>query len=482
MKRRRKVQAVLLSSILAVSMLAGCGSGEKADKGTAESSSGEKAGNGAAESSGGEKAGNGAEESGALEKADKGAKENDSTDTGDSAEQIVLTYWGWDSQFYKPLMDAYMESHPNVQFQVTEVASTDYVTKVQQTLASGSELPDLIASESSYRGQMLAIDMWEDLTQAAYGVTDDMFFDYAVGKMKNAEGKIVCIDETVCPAVFAYKRDMAKEYFGTDDPAELQKMFTSVDDVIEKAKEVHDKSGGEVYLFPTAGGANAWLCNLNPIEVVNDKGEVIFTEKYKGVLENLCKLRDAGGIDVIQQWTPQDNAAYADANHIFYPAANWSAEYSIKPNDPEGSGNWGLMTPPGGGFSWGGTALGINKDSQNKEAAWDFIKYCTMTQEGVELMKEHADYYTPVKEFYDNPEFISKVDPYFNNQDVGKLLYGEVVPNMTVPGSTEYDGVCDEVMTMLMQSIMGDNSYSAQKALEDGLSEVKNKLPDVEVK
>ncbi|WP_394917537.1 hypothetical protein [uncultured Robinsoniella sp.] len=105
MKRRSKVQAVLLSSILAVSMLAGCGSGEKAEKGTAESSSGEKAGNGAAESS--------------------------STGTGDSAEQIVLTYWGWDSQFYKPLMDAYMESHPNVQFQVTEVASTDYVTKVQ---------------------------------------------------------------------------------------------------------------------------------------------------------------------------------------------------------------------------------------------------------------------------------------------------------------------------------------------------------------
>lgn len=444
MRKSKKVAAVFMSSVLAAGILAGCGS-DGGESNAAGSKSGSQSGK-----------------------------------TG--GEQVVLTYWGWDSQFYKPLMDAYTKSHPNVKFEVTEVASTDYVTKVQQTLASGSELPDLLASENSYRGQMLAIDMWEDLTQAPYNVTEDMFFDYTLGNMKNPEGKIVCIDETVCPAVFAYKRDMAKKYLGTEDPDELEAMFTSVEDVIAKAAEVHESSGGEVYLFPTAGATNAWLCNLNPIKVVNDDGEVIFTEKYKEVLKNLCELRDVGGIDVIQQWTPQDNAAYADSNHIFYPAANWSAEFSIKPNDPDGSGNWGLMTPPGGGFSWGGTAMGISKDSKNKEAAWDFIKYCTMTQEGVDLMKEYADYYTPVKSFYDDPEYISKKDPYFGNQDVGKLLYGEVVPNMTIPASTQYDGVCTEVMTMLIQSIMGDDGYTPEQALADGLVEVKNKLPDVEVR
>ncbi|MDD3278457.1 MAG: extracellular solute-binding protein [Lachnospiraceae bacterium] len=443
MKKRKQTGTILLSSVLAISMMVGCGG----------------SGNQTAES-----------------------EKSSETESGTSADQVVLTYWGWDSQFYKPLMDAYMKKNPNITFEVTEVASTDYVTKVQQTLASGSELPDLMASESSYRGQMLSIDMWEDLTQAPYNVREDMFFDYAVGKMENSDGKIVCIDETVCPAVFAYKRDMAKKYFGTDDPDELEAMFTSVDDVIEKAKEVHEESEGQVYLFATAGAVNAWLCNIKPMEVVDENGDVIFTKKFQEVFENMCKLRDAGGIDVIQQWTPQDNAAYADSNHIFYPAANWSAEYSIKPNDPDGSGNWGLMTPPGGGFSWGGTALGINKDSKNKDAAWDFIQYCTMTKEGVDLMKENADYYTPVKSFYDEPEFISKVDPYFGNQDVGKLLYGKVVPEMTVPAVTEYDGVCDEVLTMVLQSIMGDNNYTAEQALEDGITEVKNKLPDVTVK
>lgn len=50
------------------------------------------------------------------------------------------------------------------------------------------------------------------------------------------------------------------------------------------------------------------------------------------------------------------------------------------------------------------------------------------------------------------------------------------------PPSTEYDAVCTEVMTLLLQNIMGDNSYTAKQALADGIAEVKNKLPDVVVK
>ncbi len=460
--KSKKVWALLLSAAVTAGMLSGCG-GSGQDQATGSGSTAQRSS--AAEDP--------------VSAVDGSRTEEEPSDGG---EAVVLTYWGWDSQFYKPLMDAYTAAHPHVTFEVTDVASTDYVTKLQQTLASGSELPDILVSESSYRGQQVAMDVWEDLTQAPYHVTEDMFFDYTLGMMKNPEGKIVCIDETVCPAVFAYKRDMAKEYLGTDDPDELEAMFSSVEDVIAKAKEVQEKSGGSVYLFPTAGGVNGWLCNLNPISVVNDAGEIIFTEKYTEALQNMCALRDAGGIDIIQQWTPQENASYAESNHIIFPAANWSAEYSIKPNDPDGSGNWGMFTPPGGGYHWGGTAMGISKDSKHKEESWDFIQFCTMTKEGVDLMKEAADYYTPVKEFYDDPAFISNEDPYFGNQDVGKLLYGEVVPNMQIPPSTEYDGVCTEVMTLLLQNIMGDNSYTAKQALADGITEVKNKLPDVVVK
>ena len=151
--------------------------------------------------------------------SDKEPKEKAKTESKDASreDEIVLTYWGWESNVYEPMMAAYTERHPNVTFEVSDVASADYVTKLQQTIASGSELPDIIVSEMSYRGQMLAMDIWENLEDEAYGVTEDMFFDYTVDLMSNDNGDIVCIDESVSPAAFAYKRDVAKEYLGTDD-------------------------------------------------------------------------------------------------------------------------------------------------------------------------------------------------------------------------------------------------------------------------
>ena len=86
-----------------------------------------------------------------------------------------------------------------MEFEITEVASADYVTKVQQCIASGMELPDILVSEANYRGQMLSIDMWEDLTKEPYNLKDDMFFDSYLNQMKNAEGKILCVDQTVSP-------------------------------------------------------------------------------------------------------------------------------------------------------------------------------------------------------------------------------------------------------------------------------------------
>ena len=211
MKNLKKILSLALVGTMAVSVLAGCGeapddgSGKKEEQGTAENS-------------------------------------------GDGG-KVVLSYWGWDSNFYKPMMEAFQKKYPDVEFEITEVASAEYVTKVQQCIASGMELPDILVSEANYRGQMLSIDMWEDLTKEPYNLKDDMFFDSYLNQMKNAEGKILCVDQTVCPSAFAYKRDLAKEYLGTDDPDELAAMLPDIQGFCDAAQKVQKESGGTVKLL-----------------------------------------------------------------------------------------------------------------------------------------------------------------------------------------------------------------------------------------
>ena len=397
---------------------------------------------------------------------------------GKGEDKVVLTYWGWDSNFYEPLFEAFSKEHPNVEFEVTSVAAVDYATKMQQSIAAGTELPDILASESNYRGQQLAMDVWEDLTQDPYNLTEDMFFESSVNVTKNQDGKIVCLDQTVSPAAMAYKRDLALKYLGTDDPEELAELCSDVDSACELAKKVQKESDGEVFLFPTVQDVMEWVRGTNPVTLKNENGELDFTAKYKTVLEEITKLRDAGAIDVLEQGSPQANAAYAGSNHILFPAASWSMSYSIKPNDPDGSGNWGFFAPGGTGYSWGGTAIGINKDSKNKEMAWEFLKFALMEDTGIKVLKESAGYYTSYKKPYEDPSFASYKDEYFGGQDVGDFFYNQVLPGVKTATVTEYDSVAFEVLMLELKNLMADGSMTAEQVYEDALVEMQNRLPD----
>jgi multiple sugar transport system substrate-binding protein len=67
-------------------------------------------------------------------------------------EPVTITYWGWDSNYYQPMMDAYTELHPNVTFEATATEWGDMLTKAQQALASGSDLPTIIPMDITLIG------------------------------------------------------------------------------------------------------------------------------------------------------------------------------------------------------------------------------------------------------------------------------------------------------------------------------------------
>lgn len=397
------------------------------------------------------------------------------------ADASVVTYWGWDSNFNEPMGKFFAEENPGYTLEVTALAHADYLAKIQQTVASGSDLPDILLGESNLRGKLFELDIWEDLSQEPYNATPDLFFDFTKARCTNSKGEFIGIEMSLSPSAMAYKRDLAKEYFGTDDRAELEAMFADMSTYPIKAKEVQDKSGGETFLFHSSGLVMEWLYFSDATPISNSAGDLDFTGKMTGVLTNMANLRDAGAIDKFQMGTPQGNAAYADPNHIFYPCPNWAIDYYIKSNDPNGSGNWGLMIPATGGYSAGGTVMGISKTSKNKEGAWKFIHWATMTQQGVDHMKNDVNYYVPTKEFYTDSTFVSKVDPFFSDQDVGAIFYNEIVPVIKVAAVSPYDTVMYDVTQLLAQSMIADPALTAEAALQKGIEEVKNKLPDATV-
>jgi multiple sugar transport system substrate-binding protein len=319
------------------------------------------------------------------------------------------------------------------------------------------------------------MDIWEDLGQAPYNIKKDIFFESTVGLMQNSKGQIIAIDQTLCPSGMAYKKELAKQYFGTDDRTALEAMFKSLDDVVSKGAEVAQASGGKVFMFSSPWFVLTWLSYASPVKLVGDDGSINFSGKMRMGLDFLIKLRDAGAIDVLDAWSPQDNASYAGDNHIFYVLPNWGVQYMIKANDPNGAGRWGLMLPPGGAFSWGGTVQGIYKDSRHKNEVWEYLNWFSFTKEGTEVVKRGTDYFTPVKEFYNDPAYVSNMDPFFG-MDTGNYFYVDLMPKVVPPTFSLYDNYLGQVSNALATYVMGDRSVTLEQAIAKGIEEMKSRV------
>ncbi len=398
----------------------------------------------------------------------------------ETEEPVTLTYWGWDiSNYLQPLADAYMAEHPNVTIEATATEWGDMLTKAQQALASGSELPTIIPMDMTLIGNWKKMGIMEDLNE--YGLDTSVYNSALIDAATDADGKLIGLFENVCPSGIAYKRDLAKEYFGTDDPEELQAMFTSYDDYVTKGKEVAEASDGKVFLFHSGQAVAEWLYFAS--EVDNVTGDVInMSAKTEDIMSKLVALRDAGAVDTYQSGTAEANATYADDSHIFYPCPDWALTYYVKANDPDGSGNWGLIKAPAS-YNHGGTAMGITSDAtdEQKAVAYDFITWAISSEEGATIARDTAGYLTHDKTI-GTPEFCKRADEeFFGGQDISTLFYQEIANELSLPTPSAYDNDIVSVRNDVAQQIMNDSSMTVEDAVSAAVDELGQLVTDENV-
>ena len=444
---KKKALSLLMVASMAATMFAGCGS---SDSGSSDA----------------------AADSGAAEETTETAEA--SSDAESSDDVITLTYWGWDSNYAWPMFEKYEETHPNVHFEATAVEWGDMLTKAQQSLASGSELPTLVPMDNALIENWKDMDILVDLTE--FGLDTSEFNDTSVEKCTTDDGKVIGVFESVCPSGIAYKRDLAKAEFGTDDPEELQKMFSTYDDY---ATEGEKAAADGKYMFHSGQAIAEWFYFASDVET--QTGDTLnYTEKMTDVFSKLIEMRDAGVCDTYQNGTAEGNATYADDIHIFYPCPDWAITYYIETNDPDGSGNWGIIKAPVS-YSHGGTALGITSSAtpEQQQAAYDFIHWAIAEEEGATAGRDLAGFITTYKTLTTDSDFTKRADEeFFGGEDISTLLYTEIANEMNVVASSPWENSMVSVRNDVAQQLMDDKSMTLDQALEIGLEELQQLVTD----
>lgn len=351
---------------------------------------------------------------GSSDNTNGGATNNNSanagTETADnntSGEKQKLVIWTL-AKDLETFAEKYMEENNNVDIETVVIEPADYVTKVQTALNGGQTEPDIIVGEPQMLEDFYDAGYFEDLNQAPYNAQDykDQIVDYVWEVGQDSEGIQRAISYQITPAGIFYRRDIAQDVFGTDDPDEIGKLFKDYATVLDTAQKIKDKgyrcfaSDAEMNFF---SGDSAWVIDgklnvdqarydymdlcvdlyQNDLTAYANQWSTPWYQAMAGEVPILSADIQNYADDSVNVWDATEFAeatADMDKTQVFaYGLPAWGV-LTLRDNVGDTSGKWGVCSGPAYGMS-GGTFIGISSQSERKDAAWDFIKFCTLNED-----------------------------------------------------------------------------------------------------
>lgn len=326
---------------------------------------------------------------------------------------------GWPSgdDAFEAALDGFYEAYPNVEVELVFTDTTAHHQSLQTALAAGSGAPDVAMVEGAYIAQYRNSSALTDLyTLGAEELKDD-FVEFKWNQAISDDGqRLVAIPWDLGPTLYYYRTDVFEEVGLPTDPQEVADLMSTWDGVLEVAEKV--SIPGERWFLPSAAYPYQWLF-INRDYYDEDLNLKLERDGDLECLEACLKIRENGWDMNVDMWSAEAYAAYAAGTCVSVASGSWFSGFLKTDIDPDGAGHWGATVLPAGmpATNWGGSFLVIPEQSENKEAAWAFVKYMMATTEGQNTMFKAVDYFPAYKPAWDAaPELYTDPDDYFGGQ------------------------------------------------------------------
>ena len=327
---------------------------------------------------------------------DTTATEKQTMTFGTGSEKINL--WSFTDEIPK-MVGQYVKQKPEFGDKYTvecTIIATDggaYQTALDNALVAGGDTaPDMYAAEAAFilkysQGDMAKFaSSYKDLgidVDAKIKEADIAKYTIEVG---SRNGDLVALGYQATGCAMIYNAEVAKAAFGTDDPAEIEKIVGAGSGNWDKFMEAAATLKGKGFAA-VSGASDIW----NPCEKSADKawivdGQLNIDPKREKYLDLAKEIKDKGYSNEAQSWS---EAWYADmkgegAQKVFaFFGPAWLINYVMIGNSGgnkvgEGTfGQWRVCAPPVG-FFWGGTWVLANKDTSKKEGVAELIEWITL--------------------------------------------------------------------------------------------------------
>jgi len=371
-----------------------------------------------------------------------------------AAEKTVLNVWSFTNEI-RTMAIAFEAKHPDVDVVYTMIPMTngEYQTKLKASIGT-TEVPDVVALEAAFVKEWVEADFLADLNDLL-PLTEELKTYPSVVQVGTYEGVTKGFSYQATPGAFFYRRSVAKECLGTEDPAEVQAMVADIDKFLETAAKIKECNPDYFTVGTSAELFNPFLANRAQPWIVDDT--LVIDPNVVEYIKFAKLMRDNGYESQAQQWSEgwfagmNDTLAGADgkAKKVFcYFLPTWGLPYVLIPNSTSDTtdtgGDWALINGPLA-YQWGGTWVGAMADSPNLDLAKEFITFVALDEENL------TNWATGV---YTN-EYLKAIDP--ETPDDQAQAPGDFVSSQVVVEkiTSTFDG------SELYEWLGGQNNYEA---------------------
>jgi multiple sugar transport system substrate-binding protein len=365
----------------------------------------------------------------------------------------------------KIVIEAWAVTHPDVEIKLTTRAFDDHHTAMTTAIATGANLPDVMAVDMDYLGKFTQAGGLDDLGDAPYDAAAiaPQLAHFTLGPATGFGGKLRALPADIGPGALFYRADLIARAGLTE--ADLTRDW---DSYIAAGRKLKSATG--IYLLASA-------IDLKDIVIrtgLADGQGLYFDGAGRPLVEaprfvrafTLARAARRAGIDArVAAWSSEWSEGFRRDRVATQMMGSWLAGHLKNWIAPASAGLWRSAPLPGDtAASWGGSYWAIPARAEHKALAWEFIRtLCLDRAQQLEAFRRLDAF--PALLSAQSDDYLAQPIPYLGGQ-AARLQWRAASARIPALRVDRYDQVAKDIVNAELDQVL-EHDKPIPQALAD---------------
>ncbi|MFD3973580.1 extracellular solute-binding protein [Streptomyces cyaneofuscatus] len=347
------------------------------------------------------------------------------SDAGESGGKITLTVATFSDFGYKPLIEEYRKSHPDIVVKERISQFDQHHNQLSTQIASGSGAADVVAIEEGYLPKFRSVkDKFTNLADHGASERRSEYLDW-----KWEQGTLGTSDfvmgygTDVGSLAICYRKDLFAQAGLPTERDAVGKLWPTWEDYFATGETFRAKVKDKAW-FDSSGNIFTAMMNQTRYGFFDADDAYIgrtnpkVREFFRATADATADQQSANLQPFSQQW----NAGIKQGRMATMTCPAWMTGQIKTAAGESAAGKWDIATVPGGGGNWGGSFLAVPKQSKHAKEAAELADFLTSAASQKKIFTGPVGALPSLVSVLDDPEVQGAAQPFFSDAPTGKIF------------------------------------------------------------